>query len=195
MKKAGSLFLFCFLYLGSQAQSVAVINGKELSLKEFNWVYQRHRPDKSAPNLDDLISFLNIYIDFKLKVQDAIAAKMDQDSSFLAETGSYQAALQQQLKVKPGQEHEKMLMNELKDALLFYSITQQKIWEAANHSENGMLSFYTSHQSSYQDRPFEEVRDEVTEDYQHELECQWINSLRTRYRVSINQHLLGSLVR
>lgn len=195
MKKAGSLFLICLLYIGAQAQNVAVINGKELSLKEFNWLYQRHRPEKSVSSMDDLVSFMNIYIDFKLKVQDALAEKMDQDSSFLAETSNYKTALQKQLKLEPGQVPEKMLMNELTDALLFYSITAEKIWDKSNQDQAGILHFYQTHHDNYADAAYEDLKDQVTEDYQRELECQWINLLRLKYPVSINQKLLSTLVR
>jgi len=84
VRKTCCLIILCFFYFGTVAQSVAVINGNPISQKEFVWVYKKHRPGNLKPTMSDLISFLNIYIDFKLKVQDARESGLDKDSTYIA---------------------------------------------------------------------------------------------------------------
>jgi hypothetical protein len=92
VRKTCCIIILCFFYFGTVAQSVAVINGKAITQKEFVWIYKKHRPDNLKPSLTDLISFLNIYIDFKLKVIDAKAAGLDRDSTYITEVQNYEQA-------------------------------------------------------------------------------------------------------
>ncbi|MGF1922883.1 MAG: hypothetical protein ACQUHE_01795, partial [Bacteroidia bacterium] len=53
------------------AQNVASVNGKSISSKEFMWVYKKNHGGVTNASYADLSAYLNLYINFKLKVIDA----------------------------------------------------------------------------------------------------------------------------
>jgi hypothetical protein len=195
VRKTCCIIILCFFYFCTVAQNVAVVNSNPISQKEFVWVYKKHRPGNTQPTLTDLISFLNIYIDFKLKVEDAKAAGLDKDSTYLAETKNYQSALLASIPAEAQKADYSLVMNEYKDALLLFNISQVKIWDRIGEEEDSLQQYYNTHKQEYSLKPFDEVQTEVTADYQKKLECDWVTALRNKYKISIDQHLLGKLVR
>jgi hypothetical protein len=195
VRKTCCIIILCFFYFGTVAQSVAVVNGKPISQKEFVWIYKKHRPENTEPTVTDLISFLNIYIDFKLKVEDARAAGLDKDSTYIAETNNYEAALMASMPPEARNADYSLVINEYKEALLLFNISQIKIWDRIGEDEDTIHEYYNAHKEQYSSKPFEDVQTEVAVDYQKKLECDWVISLRNKYKITIDQSLLSKLTR
>ena len=195
MRKTCCIIILCFFYFGTVAQNVAVVNSSPISQKEFVWVYKKHRPGNTQPTLTELISFLNIYIDFKLKVEDARAAGLDKDSTYLADTKNYESALLSSVPAEAQKADYSLVINEYKDALLLFNISQVKIWDRIDEEEDSVQQYYNAHKQDYSSKPFDEVQTEVTADYQKKIECDWVTALRNKYKITIDQQLLGKLVR
>ena len=195
MRKICCIVILCFFYFGTVAQSIAVVNDKPISMKEFVWIYKKHRPGNIKPTLTELISFLNIYIDFKLKVEDARAESLDKDSSYIAESGNYEAALRSALPAEAQDADYSLVINEYKDALLLFNISQIKIWDRIAENEDLIQEYYKENRHQYVAKPFDEVQTEVAADYQKKMECDWVISLRNKYKITIDQELLKKLSR
>jgi hypothetical protein len=195
VRKTCCIVILCFFYTGAAAQSVAVINGSPVSQKEFVWVYQKHRPGNAEITLTQLISFLNIYIDFKLKVLDARASGMDKDSTYQAEVKSYEQSFHAAANPGIHRTDYELIMNEYKEALLLFNISEKKIWDVMNNSEEEIHGYYNTHAAVYGSKPYLEVQGDVAADYQRELECSWVTSLRNKYVITMDQNTLVKLVR
>ncbi|MBB6500263.1 hypothetical protein [Pedobacter cryoconitis] len=195
MRKICFILVLCFFYLSTVAQSVAVVNGKPISQKEFIWVYKKHRPDNTRPALTDLISFLNIYIDFKLKVLDAREAGLDKDSTYLAETRNFAKALLDSAPAEAKKADFSLVINEFNEALLLFNISEKKIWNGVENNDKMIHEYYNAHADSYPSLSYEDNKSEAAEDYQKQMECLWITSLRKKYTVTIDQDALSRLIR
>lgn len=195
MRKSCCIIILCFSYFGTVAQSVAAINGKPITQKEFVWIYKKHRPASLKPTLTDLISFLNIYIDFKLKVLDAREAGLDKDSTYLAEVKNYEQALLESVPPELRTADYTLPINEYKDALLLFNISQTKIWDRVEDSEETIKQYYLAHADTYAPSSFEDIKAEVTSDYQKQMECTWVTALRNKHKITIDQALLNKLAR
>ena len=195
MRKTYCLIILCFFYFGTVAQSVAVINGKPISQKEFVWIYKKHRPNSAKPTLSDLISFLNIYIDFKLKVLDARESGLAKDSTYNEEVKNYEKALLASVPPEARTADYSLAMNEYKDALLLYNISQIKIWDRIGDNEDTLKKYYDAHPEKYSQKVFEDNKIEVAADYQQQIECEWVTGLRKKFSVTVDQALLNRLAR
>ncbi len=195
MRKTCCFIILCFSYFSTVAQSVAVVNGKPISQKEFVWIYKKHRPENTKPTLTDLISFLNIYIDFKLKIEDALESGLDKDSTYLAETNNYEVTLMASIPPEARKADFSMVINEYREALLLYNISQEKIWDRIGDDESKIREYYDMHKEQYSTEPYDDVKTEVTADYQKKMECDWVTSLRNKYVITIDQALLTRLSR
>jgi hypothetical protein len=194
VRKTCCIIILCFFYFATVAQSVAVINGKPVSQKEFVWIYKKHRPENTKPTLTDLISFLNIYIDFKLKIQDAIESGLDKDSTYIAEVDNYEHTLMASVPPEARKADFSLVINEYKEALLLFNISQEKIWDRIGDDESKIREYYDTHKEQYT-APYDDVKTEVTADYQKKMECDWVTSLRNKYVITIDQALLTRLSR
>jgi len=195
VRKTYCLIILCFFYFGTVAQSVAVINGKPITQKEFVWIYKKHRPDNAKPTLTDLISFLNIYIDFKLKVLDAREAGLDSDSTYTEEVKNYERALLESVPPEARKADYSLAMNEYKDALLLYNISQTKIWDRIDDNDDTLRKYYDAHPTQYPNKDFEDIKAEVAADYQKQMECDWVTGLRKKFPVTVDQAVLNRLAR
>jgi len=195
VRKTYCIIILCFFYFGTVAQSVAVINGKPVSQKEFVWIYKKHRPNNAKPTLTDLISFLNIYIDFKLKVLDAREAGLANDSTYNEEVKNYEKALLASVPAEARTADFSLALNEYKDALLLYNISQTKIWDRLDDSDDTLRKYYDAHKGQYGDKVFDDITTEVAADYQKQIECDWVTGLRKKFPVTVDQALLARLAR
>jgi hypothetical protein len=195
VRKTYCIIILCFFYFGTVAQSVAVINGKPVSQKEFVWIYKKHRPNNAKPTLTDLISFLNIYIDFKLKVLDAREAGLANDSTYNEEVKNYEKALLASVPAEARTADFSLALNEYKDALLLYNISQTKIWDRLDDSDDTLRKYYVAHKGQYGDKVFDDITTEVAADYQKQIECDWVTGLRKKFPVTVDQALLARLAR
>ncbi|WP_235526053.1 hypothetical protein [Pedobacter sp. Leaf216] len=194
MRKAYCLFIFSLIYSISFAQNVAVVNGKSISAKEFMWAYKKSHNGNISAAYDTLQTYLNLYINFKLKVLDARDMGLDKNASYQEEIKTYEDALTTHKKVGGSNKDRDFLLNEYREGVLMFNVSEQKIWNKAQEDEQAILDFYTTNQQNY-NKPLSEVRGEVIADYQLSLEDKWLKSLKQKYQVKINENELKKLAK
>ncbi|MDQ0641400.1 hypothetical protein QF042_004965 [Pedobacter sp. W3I1] len=194
VKKAYCLFVFSFIYSISFAQNVAVINGKSISTKEFMWAYKKSHNGNVSAAYDTLQVYLNLYINFKLKVLDAREMGLDKNASYQEEIKTYEDALTTHKKVGVSNKDRDFLLNEYREGVLMFNVSEQKIWNKAQEDEQAINEFYTKNQQNY-NKPLSEVRGEVIADYQLSLEEKWLKSLKQKYQIKINENELKKLAK
>ena len=94
------LIALCFMMMPSllSAQSYAkktliTIGDKEISAKEFMETYEKNNVKTDVIDKKDIDEYLNLYIDFKLKVTEAEDLQMDTVPSFVKELKNYRNQL------------------------------------------------------------------------------------------------------
>ena len=195
MRKICCVFILCCLNFIAFAQNVASVNGKSISSKEFLWVYKKNHPGITNVSYTDLSAYLNLYINFKLKVIDAKAMGLDADTAYKTEVNGYENALKAQKKTSPKNIEYGFIMNEYREGVLMFNISEKKVWSRAWDDESKLREFYNSNTSSYTNKSFDEIRGQVIADYQQQLEYEWIKLLRTKYTVKINDEELRHLAK
>ncbi len=191
---------FCFISLLSLmntvalAQHVAWINGKAVTNKEFMWVYKKNHGGVSGSNYQDLRNYLELYINFKLKVLDARAMGLDSDADYKAEISGYENALKSRKKSAKNMEYA-FIMNEYREGVLMFNVSEKKIWSKTADNESGLYDFYLSNRNRYEGKSFENVRGQVIVDFQQSLENDWLKTLRTKYTVKVNEEELKKLAK
>ena len=194
VRKASCLFVFSLLWSSSFAQNVAVINSKPVSSKEFMWAYKKSHNGNASANYNDLLSYLNLYINFKLKVLDAREMGLDKNATYQEEVKTYETALEMHKKVtNSGKDHD-YLLNEYKEGVLMFNVSEQKIWNKAQEDEQGIEEFYNKNKQNY-NKSLNEVRGDVIADYQQKLEENWLNKLKNKYSVKVNENELRKLAK
>lgn len=194
VKKAYCLFVFSFIYSLSFAQNVAVVNGKSISAKEFMWAYKKSHNGNISAAYDTLQAYLNLYINFKLKVLDAREMGLDKNASYQEEIKTYEDALTTRKKVGVSNKDRDFLLNEYREGVLMFNVSEQKIWNKAQEDEQAINEFYSKNQQNY-NKPLSEVRGEVIADYQLSLEDKWLKSLKQKYQIKINENELKKLAK
>lgn len=195
VRKVCCIFILCGLNLLAYAQNVAFVNGKSISSKEFMWVYKKNHSGIANASYPDLAAYLDLYINFKLKVIDARSMGLDTDTAYKAEINGYENALKAQKKTSPKNSEYAYIMNEYREGVLMFNISERKIWSKAWDNETKLREFYSTNTSNYANKNFDEVRGQVIADYQQNLENEWIKLLRTKYTVKINEEELRKLAK
>ncbi len=166
MRKVYCIIILSLFVGSAYAQNVAVINGNAISNKEFIWFYKKNHSGNSNASYQQLEDYLNLYIDFKLKVLDAKELGMDRDTAYLREVANYEAALHAQKRRSKTNAEYPLIINEYKDAVLMFNISEMKLWKQAQNDEE-----------------------------QKKLEAEWIGELRTRYTVKIDKEEIRKLTK
>ena len=65
----------------------------------------------------------------------------------------------------------------------------------SDEDDEKLKTYYAENTKNYEGKPFEEVRGQVVGDYQQQLEMDWVASLRSKYKIKINQAELKKLTR
>ena len=92
MKKVGLSFVLGAFFLMSNAQDVLTIAGKNISLEEFKGVFYKNNHN-TAITKEYLEDYMNLFINFKLKVREAEELGLDTNSSFITELEGYRKQL------------------------------------------------------------------------------------------------------
>jgi len=177
------------------AQNVAIVNGRPLTSKEFMWFYKKNHAGNANVSYKDLEQYLELYIDFKLKVLDAKELGLDKDTAYLTEVNDYEQSLNTQKRISNSKPEYLFMMNEYREAVLMFNLTEKKIWERAQNEETELRSYYENNKSIYTQSSFEEVKGQVITDYQQKLEQEWTASLRKKYPVKVNQDEIRKLAK
>lgn len=195
MKKAICTVFSCFFLAGAFAQNVAYINEKPVSVKEFIWVYKKNHSGSSNATLAELESYLDLYIHFKLKALDAREQGLQNEQDYITEVKNYEHALLSQKKISGNKKEYELIMAEYKDAVLMFTLSESKIWKRSQNDTVALLNFYQKSTSSYQSKPFAEVKTLVISDYQKYLEAEWIAQLLEKHKVTVNKAELKKLAK
>ncbi len=191
-----SILLFLFgLPFWSNAQIVATINDKAISSKEFLWVYKKNNLGKNQASYQELANYLELYINFKLKVLDAQNLGLDKEPSYIDEIMLYEKALKAQRKAGPKQAEFDLIMREYREGVLMFNISEQKIWNKAMEDEIALRSIFDKNQSKFKDKSFEEVRGDLAILYQIQLEQEWLSQLKQKHLIQINEGELRKLAK
>ncbi|RZL17469.1 MAG: hypothetical protein EOO96_28975, partial [Pedobacter sp.] len=149
VRKAYCLFILSFLTSNSFAQNVATINNKPISSKEFMWAYKKSHNGNTTTDYNTLSNYLNLYLNFKLKVFDAREMGLDRNKNYQEEVKTYENALAEHKKISSkGKEHD-YLLNEYREGVLMFNISEQKIWSKAQDDEEAVANFYQNNKKNY----------------------------------------------
>lgn len=72
------------------------INGKPITLGEFNYLFTKNRAANAAVDSQQLADYVKLFVDYKLKVEATLSKKMDTTSAFRSELAGYRAQLASQ---------------------------------------------------------------------------------------------------
>ncbi len=194
LKKAYCFLIFSFIFGCSFAQNVAVINGKSISAKEFLWAYKKSHNGNVSADYANLQNYLNLYINFKLKVLDAREMGLDKNPVYQEEVKTYETALMHHKKANTAHKDQDFLLNEYREGVLMFNVSEQKIWNKAQEDEQAINDFYNKNQNNY-NKPLSEIRGQVIADYQQTLEESWLNGLRQKHQIKINENELRKLAK
>jgi peptidyl-prolyl cis-trans isomerase SurA len=92
------LVLFALIFKNSIAQNDPVlmtIAGDKITKSEFESVYHKNNVQKDTNNKNSLKEYLDLYVNFRLKVKEAEDLKLDTLSSFVTELMGYRKQLSQ----------------------------------------------------------------------------------------------------
>ncbi|AZI24291.1 hypothetical protein EA772_02600 [Pedobacter sp. G11] len=194
LKKAYCFLIFSFIFGCSFGQNVAVINGKSISAKEFLWAYKKSHNGNVSADYANLQNYLNLYINFKLKVLDAREMGLDKNPVYQEEVKTYETALMHHKKANTAHKDQDFLLNEYREGVLMFNVSEQKIWNKAQEDEQAINEFYNKNQNNY-NKPLSEIRGQVIADYQQTLEESWLNGLRQKHQIKINENELRKLAK
>ncbi len=191
MKK---LIAFCFI-LGfttllsasnsTEDPTLMTINGKNISLSEFEYIYNKNNSN-NVIDKKTLSEYVDLFVNFKLKVEDAISQGLDTTAAFKSEFGMYRDQLAEQY-LNTDKEVESLVAeayNRTKDELKVMHLLV-RIPEPG--TSNDTLSAYNKIMSYYKralKEDFEKLAREVSEDQsvvQNGGLVGWISAFRTPY--------------
>lgn len=92
MKKVGLSFILVAFFMIANAQDVLRISDKSISLQEFKSIFYKNNHNTEITE-DYLEEYMNLFVNFKLKVREAEDLGLDTNSSFIAELEGYRKQL------------------------------------------------------------------------------------------------------
>lgn len=177
------------------AQDVATINGEPINAGEFLWVYKKNNAKEAKLSYKEIAAYLDLYVNFKLKVAEAKLLGLDMEDSYKQEISGYEEALKSQNKLSRQPQEYAYIMNEYREGVLMFNICEQKIWSKVADDDHALKAFFASNSKKYKSKNFDEIRGQVVGDYQHQLEADWVKELRSKYTIKINQAELKKLAK
>ena len=84
--------LFCLELFAADDPVVMTVNGKDILMSEFMYFFNRNNTSGTV-NKKTVSEYANLYLNFKLKVEDAIENGLDKSESFLSEFRTYRQML------------------------------------------------------------------------------------------------------
>lgn len=86
-------FLAASLVMAQDSEVLFTIDSHEVHTEEFKYIYQKNNPHDARPDVDDILEYLELYINFKLKVTRARELQIDTIASLSQELKSYRDQL------------------------------------------------------------------------------------------------------
>lgn len=159
------------------------------------WVYKKNHAGLINASYQELVNYLELYINFKLKVIDAKAINLDADTAYKKEINGYEKTLKAQRKANSNNFEYDFVLNEYREGVLMFNISEKKIWSKVVENEKDIHDYYSKNINNYGGKAFYEVQGQVLADYQQQLENEWIKSLRAKYPVKINEEEVKKLAK
>jgi len=159
------------------------------------WVYKKNHSGIASASYQELAAYLDLYINFKLKVIDAKVMGLDADTAYKKEINGYEKALKAQKKSHSKNTAYDFIINEYREGVLMFNISEKKIWSKVQENESLLFDFYSKNNEKYTGKSFDEVKGQVIADYQQSLEEDWIKSLKSKYTVKVNEDELRKLAK
>lgn len=194
MRKAYLVIVLAVFGSSLYGQNVATVNGKPISSSEFLWVFKKNHINESTIDLKDLESYLTLYLNFKLKVEEAKKLGLDLDTAYITEIKTYEEALKNQQKYPLNSNEYKYLLAEYREGVLMFNLSEKRIWSVEPDSDDVLKQYFVA-DTSYSGKQFEEVRAQLLNDYQRKLEEDWVKDLRSKYNVKINKAELKKMAK
>lgn len=185
-----SVLLFAFAVLGLSAQqndpTLMKINGKNIPLSEFEYIYNKNNSN-NVVDKKSLEEYVDLFVNFKLKVEEAIAQGLDTTQSFKNELAMYRNQLAEQyLKTDESVSEDllKMLYDRKQEEV---EVSHILIRIPESGTSNDTIQVYNKALGIYkraQKEDFEKLAREVSEDPSVSHNggyIGWISALRTPY--------------
>jgi peptidyl-prolyl cis-trans isomerase SurA len=83
----------CTLLKDNSSRNIVTIEGDPVSTEEFLYVYNKNNLNSEPVDTSDIRNYLDMFINFKLKVKEAERLGLDQDSLFVQELEGYRKQL------------------------------------------------------------------------------------------------------
>ncbi len=126
---------------GSSDPVVMTVGGQDVPLSEFEYLYNKNNAQQVEPVSFE--QYVDMFVNYKLKVADACALGLDTTASFRAEFEKYCAELDS---AAPDFEH---LVKEYRDGILLFDVSNQKVWERASKDQAGLEEYFRANQANY----------------------------------------------
>lgn len=118
-------------------RTLLTIGGTPITADEFEYLYRKNNQNLSADSLKKTPEeYLQLFINYKLKVMEAESLGMDTTESFRKEFAQYRDQLVQ----STGFTNENLL-KEFHDATLLFNLTKEKIWNKTHLDSAGFEAF------------------------------------------------------
>jgi parvulin-like peptidyl-prolyl isomerase len=187
--------LFAISKLSAQDISNLVlgsIDNENFYLTNYFMVYAKNNEKAESYNPD----YLDLYINYKTKVKEAIDLNYHKDPNFINELNGY---FQQLAKAGFGPELDR-LMDEYFAGILLYNLTDKMVWSKATSNPEEMFLFYKSNKNRYQGnyQKIEELegsdeKSTILSDFQNELENKFVYEIRKKHKIEINEDIKNRL--
>ena len=168
-----SIFTITLLSAQSNNPVIMTINGNPVLKSEFEYIYNKNNTD-NAIDKKTLEEYVDLFINFKLKVEEAKAQGIDTTKAFIDEFSGYRTQLAKAYLIdeesaafvngessayKDSQLEKKhndfyFLMQEYHDGILLFEISNKEVWERASKDVEGLKQFFEKNKDAYKwDKP------------------------------------------
>lgn len=188
--------------------TVMTVAGKDVPLSEFVYIAGKN----NEVNLTDsasLHTYLDLFTKFKLKVAEAESLGLDTTQGFINELKGYQEQLVKSYSKDSGEvltpekircveqnyPEYKHLMQEYRDGILLFEVSDREVWSRASSDTAGLEAFFEQSKQKYSSADLDAVRGEVIADYQNWLDNQWTKRLTGKYPIKVYWDVLKKLTK
>ena len=85
----------------------------------------------------------------------------------------------------------RFVIKEYREGLLLFNLMQDKIWTLRDSDSISLKNFYNKNKSNY--KSYQEDRGQIIGDFQDFQESQWIETLKSKHKVTLNKKALKKL--
>jgi peptidyl-prolyl cis-trans isomerase SurA len=153
---------------------------EKITVGEVISVYKKNNPNEVKLDKEKINEYLELFVNFKLKVIDAQYNGLDTTAAFKKELEEYDVK----------NKRDPALKKEYHDGILLFNWTDKNVWSKAANDINGRKKFYENNKSKYSPKSYLEAEKQITADYQNLLEKDWVIQLKEKYTIKIDKDIL-----